>query len=996
MRCRRFAVQIIGKVDYTVANKQKVSFKKVTSLFMSAVIAASLVQVASLGAAAETEEEVSSFEDLNADNMNIVSNKHAYKSYIEEYADAARPMEEVTIDVTEFDASGGAVCEIVPFEGETDCMSWLDSEGSVTWKFNVKTAGLYNMEMFYYPIAGSNTTIEVGIMIDNKCPFDELQLVELDRYWRSNGNIEFDVQRKNQKRPPQTEYDCWVTYPIKDKSGLMNDPYSFYLSAGEHTLTLNGVKTNFYMKNIRFYNNEALPSYADIKPSAAEIESTPALLNNEAILIEAETPAYTTASTLYPTFDRTDYTISPSHPVYKRYNTLGAETWDKATQMVVWNVEVPADGWYSLNLRVRQNTMRGFFSNRRVYINGVVPCAELDDVKIQYNSKWQNVNLVDDNGEEIYVYLNAGTNTIGLEAIPGDIGEVMQRLDDLVYNMNYYRRRILMITGPSPDEFNDYFLDIQIPELLDVFQSTVDQLYAEKASIEALTGQGSEAAALQTMAIILELAIKEPDDIPTMIGSIRDQITAVSAWMRDYRDQPLEIDYLEVKTVHDEYRNNKSNFFKAFAFGFRGFIGSFFEDYTSISETTTQALNVWVSLGRDQATVVSELVANQYNPDHSIQASISLVQGAVLEATLAGKGPEVALFSGGDFPVVCASRGLLVELSANPDFNTIAQRFSPDVMTLYEFNGGYYALPLDENFPMMFYRTDVLQELGYDEPPESWDALIDMLPDLQRKYLEVGLILPSNVSSQVFDAGNTFVLLMLQTGQSFYNDNYTATTFNTEAAVEAFTKWTKFYTIYDFSQTYDGFSRFRTGEMPILIQNYATFYTQLTVAAPEIKGLWDFTHVPGSYRTDENGNQVLDYTSNSGSSGAVIFKSCTNPEAAWDFIKWFTSTDVQVEYGRTIEAIMGPMGRYATANLEALEKMNWSTSEYNKIADQMSHLREVPIIPASYAVTRNVYNAFRAVVNNQRDPRLQLSSYNRDINNEIVRKLKELGFYTEE
>ena len=63
----------------------------------------------------------------------------------------------------------------------------------------------------------------------------------------------------------------------------------------------------------------------------------------------------------------------------------------------------------------------------------------------------------------------------------------MQRLDDLVYNMNYYRRRILMITGPSPDEFNDYFLDIQIPELLDVFQSTVDQLYAEKASIEALT-----------------------------------------------------------------------------------------------------------------------------------------------------------------------------------------------------------------------------------------------------------------------------------------------------------------------------------------------------------------------------------------------------------------------------------------------------------------------------------------------------------------------------
>ncbi|MBS7369620.1 MAG: extracellular solute-binding protein, partial [Oscillospiraceae bacterium] len=272
-------------------------------------------------------------------------------------------------------------------------------------------------------------------------------------------------------------------------------------------------------------------------------------------------------------------------------------------------------------------------------------------------------------------------------------------------------------------------------------------------------------------------------------------------------------------------------------------------------------------------------------------------------------------------------------------------------------------------------------------------------PDLQRKYLEVGLILPSNISSQVFDAGNTFVLLMLQTGQDLYrkgaNGQYVSTTFDTESAVAAFTKWVKFYTVYDFDQTYDAFTRFRTGEMPILIQNYATFFNQLNVAAPEIKGLWDFTHVPGTYRTDENGNPVLDYTANSGSAGAVIFKSCSDTQAAWDFIKWFTTTDVQVEYGKTIEAIMGPMGRYDTANLEALQRLNWSTAEYKKIKDQMDHLREVPIIPASYAVTRNVYNAFRAVVNNHKQPRFQLSSYNRDINDEIVRKLKDLGYYEE-
>lgn len=978
-----------------MTKKHKFGLKRFLSLAMSAVTALSLMQVS--GGAVSYAQDNAEEEEVTVDNLNIVSNTNAYKNYIKRFSDAAKPMEEITVDMTKFSASNGAECELVDFEGEKDCVSWLDSVGTVSWDFEVKTAGLYNMEMFYYPVAGSNTTVEVEMQLDGESPFDEVRLVELDRYWRNKtASIQYDALNKNQKRPPQVEYDCWVTYPIKDKDGLINTPYFFYLDAGKHTLTLNGIKTNIYMKNIRFYNSEELPSYADIKPSQADIDNTPALTGGAAILVEAETPKYTTSSTLYPTYDRSDYTISPSHPVNKRYNTIGADTWSKATMTTVYEVTVPADGWYNINMRVRQSTMRGFFSNRRIYVNGVVPCKELDDVKIQYSPKWQTVEPKTADGEPIYIKLNAGVNTIAFEAVPGDIGEVMERLDDIVYQMNYYYRRIVMITSTDPDEYNDYYIQEQIPELIPFFRSTINALYAEKEGIERLTGSGgSEATTLQTMAVILNMAVKHPEDIPMMVSSrtsgIRDQINSLSAWMRDYRGQPLEMDYFEVRTVHDKYKNSKSNFFQALAFNFQSFMGSFFEDYTSISESNSKSLNVWVSLGRDQATVINEIVSSEYNPEHTTQVGIRLVQGAILEATLADKGPEVALFIGGDFPVVCASRGLVVNLKELPGYNEVMKRFPENVSTLYEYEDGVYGLPLTDNFPMLFYRTDVLEELG-QEPPETWTQLIEMLPDLQRKYLQVGLILPSNISSQVFDAGNTFVLLMNQTGQSFYNDELTATTFDTEAAVEAFTQWTKFYTVFDFKQTYDAFSLFRTGEMPLVIQNYAGFYSQLSVAAPEIKGLWDFTHIPGTIRKDANGNDVLDYTANSGSSGAVIFNSCSDVNAAWDFITWFTSTDVQVEYGKTIEAVMGPLGRYDTANVEALAKLNWSTAEYEKIYDQMQNLKEVPIIPASYAVTRNVYNAFRAVVNSKKSPRFQLSSYNRDINAEIVRKLEDLGY----
>lgn len=980
--------------------------RRAASIFMSAVMATTLVQVQLAPGAAAESADVSATVPSDVDSYSIVSNKNAYRKYIANYSDAAKPMEEIKIDVTDFEQSDDINVSLQSFEGEDNCVAWVDCEGTLTWNFDVKTAGLYNLEMFYHPITATNTTIEAELRIDGNVPFDEVKLVELDRYWQNETAISFDARGKNQKRPPQVEYNTWVTYPIKDKDGLINTPFFFYLSEGKHEISLTGVKTNLYIKGMRFYNTAELPSYAEIAPTQDQIDNTPSL-GEDGGHIEAENTYYTTSSTLYPTYDRTDYSVSPSHPVNKRYNTVGAETWDQAAQAIAWQVEVPDDGYYKVQIRCRQSTMRGFFSNRRVYINGVVPCKELDDVKIKYDPNWQTVDLTDAEGNTIYVPLKKGVNEIMLEAIPGDIGAVMERLDDLIFELNYYYRRILMITGPKPDEYNDYFLEDQIDGLFDFFERAIDTLYAEKKGIEALTGEGSEASTLQTMAVILQMAVDEPEDLPQMLQSIKDQISAVSAWMRDYRDQPLEIDYIEVKSVHDKFRDSGTNFFSAFAFGFQAFIGSFFEDYTSVSDSTgtEKTLNVWVSLGRDQATVVNELVSSEYNPNSDTKVNISLVQGAVLEATLAGKGPEVALFIGGDFPVVCASRGLLVNLKEQPGYSSVMSRFTEDVSTLYEFNGGVYGLPLTENFPMMFYRTDVLEELGYKEPPQTWDDLIKMLPDIQRKYLEVGLILPSNISSQVFDAGNTFILLMLQTGQDLYNfdeasGQYISTTFDTEAAVSAFTKWTDFYTIHDFDQTYDAFTRFRTGEMPMLLQNYA-FYNQLSVAAPEIKGLWSFTHVPGSYVYDENGQKVLDengnakidYTANSGSSGAVIFNSCKDVSAAWNFIDWFTTTDVQVEYGKTIEAIMGPMGRYDTANLEALAKLNWSTAEYNKISDQMSHLKEVPIIPASYAVTRNVYNAFRAVVNNQKNPRYQLSSYNRDINSEIVRKLTDLGYY---
>ena len=582
------------------------------------------------------------------------------------------------------------------------------------------------------------------------------------------------------------------------------------------------------------------------------------------------------------------------------------------------------------------------------------------------------------------MYLDASADhTLTMEVVPGEIGGSLRRLEEVLEELNVQYRRILMITGPAPDKYTDYYVHEKLPDLTERLEELSDQLKDIQSDIEKLGGSyGSEAAVLENTAVILDKCVKKPVEIPSYLARIKDSITSLSAWMRECREQPLEIDYIEFASADRKFTSCKRKIMKSAKFSFKAFISSFFQDYTTLSDITGEtAIEVWVALGRDQAEIVRDMTESQFIPEYGIPVSVNLVNGGVVEAAIAGKAPDAALFLGGEFPVNLASRGLLTDFSQYDDFGEMSQRFGESAMVQYSWDGGCYGIPISRSFPMMFYRTDILSELGYDHPPETWDELMKMLPAIQRNYMNAGLVLPPNNISPATEAGHTFAMLMLQNGKSYYNDDLTATSFDSVEAYRCFEQWTDFYAKYSFEQSYDAFSRFRTGEYPIVIANY-TFFNQLEEASPEIRGLWDFCQVPGTLRADG----TVSHAVNSSGSGAVVFSSAENQEGAWEFVKWFTSTEVQTELGMRLEGLNGVMGRFDTADPQALRQLSWSEEELSRLMDQYEELAEIPIIPSSYAVTRNIMNAFREVVNDGENPRDTLLWYNRDINDEIERK----------
>jgi len=406
---------------------------------------------------------------------------------------------------------------------------------------------------------------------------------------------------------------------------------------------------------------------------------------------------------------------------------------------------------------------------------------------------------------------------------------------------------------------------------------------------------------------------------------------------------------------------------------------------------------VWVGSGRDQANIIRRLIDESFTPEKNINVRLQLVpESVLLPATFTGKGPDVMMGVGNTTPVNYAMRNAVHDLSTFPDFDVVMSQFKESAILPYRFEGGVYAMPEQHIFPVLFYREDILKEIGVipadaDEAfwqEFTWDDVIDMIPELQRLNLE--FYLPIDIVEQqlggIIPPNLIYVSLLYQQGGSLYTEDGSRTLLQERKAIDTFKMWTDFYTNYRFTIAANFANRFRTGEMPIGIAYY-TMYNMLSVFAPEISGQWKFTVIPGTLQADGS----VDHTTPATGIGTIILNQSKNKQAAWEYLKWWGSEETQVQFGREMEGIMGAAARYPTANVGALEKLPWPSRDIRVLLEQWDAVRGIPEVPGSYITGRYMDNALRMVVNTGVNPRETLYRYAELINDEIKNKRKEFG-----
>jgi ABC-type glycerol-3-phosphate transport system substrate-binding protein len=915
----------------------------------------------------------------------------AYFSYVSNQPQIYPENEVITIEASSYSHIEGEQEILDMYEGVSNPLLTKES-GSVTWNFIVDEEGFYNIKLNYFPYEGKSSSVERTLYINGEVPFTGASNIVFHRLWASDGDPKVDIHG-NDIRPSQIETPFWTNDFVKDSIGYVNEPYQFYFEEGINSITIESVREPLLIDTIELLSVEEVVSYEDVY----EMYQTNnyQVVDEEPLMIQAEDVSYTSSPTLYPLNDRTSPLTMPAHPSLIKLNTIGGANWRVSGDQMTWTIDVETSGLYAISMRVKQKLASGMNVSRNIYIDGKLPFAEMENYQFPFSNDWRIQTLGTEDAPYLF-YLEAGTHELSMEVSLGEYGPLIAQIQNSINNLNKLYREILVYTGPEPDPYRDYELVTRVDRLVERLEQERVNLSNIRQRIIDISGSKSEKTGiLDTVILQLEDFVEKPREIHKNLSTYSANISSLGTLVILLSEQPLEIDYFVLHATEAKLPQNKASWFKRTIFSIRAFFASFTTDYTAIGQTETGEINetieVWLSVGKDQANILRKLIDESFTSETGIQVDLKLVNGAVLlPATLAGEGPDVAMGVTYNIPVNYAMRNAVYDLSQFADFADVKDRFMDSSMVGFEHEGGYYALPEQQIFLMMFYRTDIFEEIEL-EVPNTWDDVISMIPDLQKHNLEFYLPVPITQGNIVnLPANPIFSTMFYQNDGEFYINGNTESGFNEGMGPEVFETWTRFYTDYSFPVEANFVNRFRSGQMPIGV-TYYNIYNTLSVFAPEIRGKWDFSSVPGTEYVDEFGQTQIRRETVSTNTGVMIMDQSSKKDASWEYLKWWTSTEVQVQFGREMEGILGAAARYPTANIDALAQLPWTVEEYQKLYEQWQWVRGIPEVPGGYMTGRHLDNAFRLVIDEFANPRETIYDYVQVINDEIEKKRREFG-----
>jgi len=908
-------------------------------------------------------------------NYTIMSGKYSFKDY------AGAEIKYPVGDSASKDDKPKITTDTKGYSGGSEVLK-VTSGDKIKLGIDVPEDGLYFVKLDYLSYDESILPVKMGISVDGAYPFYECRNLEFDTTWKLSDEPSYDRYDNETVTVPEKVVQ-WEEKYIQDSSYRHSLPLKLELGKGKHTLEMEIKEGNVLIGGIVLeapYGDEAYSGSQKAEGS-------------EIVEIEGERYSFTNDSAIHAVAEY-DTSLSPYEVKDTVLNTLDSDSFNSAGQKVSYVFDAPETGDYYIAMNYRQSEKTDFPVFLDIEVDGRVPNEAFRSYAMAYTTKYKTSTLEDGDGNKLSLHLEKGSHTISFTISMDPICYVMEEIDVIMSEVNDLALEITKVAGTNADKYRDLKITRYIPGIEDTLNDYYNRLCELEKSALKWSDSDKTVAVMSSMLIAagqLKSLADNPDEIPYRIGELTTSQNSVNHFLATSIDNLIANDLaIDRLWIYQDGASlpEKPGIFKSMWMNIQRFTASFTEQAYSTKNTDKDHIQVWVNRSNQYVQIMQKMIDEYFTPESGIEVDISIMpdQYKLVLSNSSGSTPDVATGINYTVPYELAIRGALVNMMEYDDFKEASKDYEPGFFMTGTIDNGVYSMPETMNFWVLFYRSDILEKLGIDIP-QTMDEVIDILPDLQMRglnfyYPTAGMILMRNFHG-------TTPLIVQNGGSMYYPTAAEGTALGEEASVNGFTKLTDLFTVYNLPVNIDNFyQHFRNGDMPLGIADYAT-YNMLTNAAPELASSWDIALAPGTLKEDG----TIDRSVCGCAEASVIFKSDEERQKkAWEFVKWWSSAETQARFGQTIQISYGSEYIWPTANMKAFAQLPLETNAKNVIAETAKNVVDVPRVPGTYLLEREMSNTFNDIAVNANNEQTRIDKAVKSINHEFDRKLEEFGY----
>ncbi|API89907.1 ABC transporter substrate-binding protein [Marinilactibacillus sp. 15R] len=384
-------------------------------------------------------------------------------------------------------------------------------------------------------------------------------------------------------------------------------------------------------------------------------------------------------------------------------------------------------------------------------------------------------------------------------------------------------------------------------------------------------------------------------------------------------------------------------------------------DEESASEESSDTLSVWM-MGDGNETV--QPIFDAYTEETGIEVDLqsipwSAAHDRLLTAVASGEGPDVVQM-GSTYMAEFTDAGALLDIS---DYIESNDALSPDnffegnVATTM-FDDSYYGVPWYTETRALYYRTDLLEEVGYPEGPSNWDELYDAAVKLSERGDNMyGFDI--NLQEQTFGP-----MFAKQNGSELIDEDGNAV-LNEPEFVEAIEYLHSFVEAgatanqdlgIEMSQSFGG-----DGIVPMFISGPWSI-TAIEDQTTDIEGKWDIRTLPEG---------PVSNVSNTGGANLAVWSSSDHPDEAMDLIEHMVSVDSLMTYYDTTSSL--------PALVEAWEEEPFQDEKIAVFGEQLENSEHMPLIEGWDRMSQAYLSSFEEIMVGGADIQETLDNLNQEV-----------------